>query len=844
MSGDLSAQDTALVYVIDTRNEIGSGLGTYISDSIQEAENAGADAIVFDVDTPGGRVDSAINIIRSIQDTQIPTIAFVNRQAISAGAMISIACNQIVMTSGGTIGDSAPVNIQGQEVGEKAISYIQGTIRATAERENRNPDIAEAMVDKELILVKLTDGQIVKLLPEEYDTLLEEGEEMEILCAQGKLLTLSTQQALEYGFADAQAETLTELLAQYEIVEVSGTKLPLTEGGIAQRQRDLGVSEINRLKTLAGARVTEVEATLADRIVFFITNPLISSLLLSLGVLGILIEIRTPGFGIPGFIGLLCVGLFFGGHMLTKIGAEWAFLLFLIGVGLIVLKVISMRHRKDLLNYVLLFIGCLFMSGDLSAQDTALVYVIDIRNEIGSGLGTYISDSIQEAENAGADAIVFDVDTPGGRVDSAINIIRSIQDTQIPTIAFVNRQAISAGAMISIACNQIVMTSGGTIGDSAPVNIQGQEVGEKAISYIQGTIRATAERENRNPDIAEAMVDKELILVKLTDGQIVKLLPEEYDTLLEEGEEMEILCAQGKLLTLSTQQALEYGFADAQAETLTELLAQYEIVEVSGTKLPLTEGGIAQRQRDLGVSEINRLKTLAGARVTEVEATLADRIVFFITNPLISSLLLSLGVLGILIEIRTPGFGIPGFIGLLCVGLFFGGHMLTKIGAEWAFLLFLIGVGLIVLEVFVIPGFGVAGILGITLMLGSIFFVFDKAYDFQTAIMWLSISVVLTSGLVILAAFLLPDTALFRRFALSTVMDTEMGYHSPGSDDFQGYLGQSGTALTPLRPSGTARIGGNRVDVVTVGNFIAQDSDIKVVEVEGSKVFVEAVEDV
>ena len=484
------------------------------------------------------------------------------------------------------------------------------------------------------------------------------------------------------------------------------------------------------------------------------------------------------------------------------------------------------------------------MSGDLSAQDTALVYVIDIRNEIGSGLGTYISDSIQEAENAGADAIVFDVDTPGGRVDSAINIIRSIQDTQIPTIAFVNRQAISAGAMISIACNQIVMTSGGTIGDSAPVNIQGQEVGEKAISYIQGTIRATAERENRNPDIAEAMVDKELILVKLTDGQIVKLLPEEYDTLLEEGEEMEILCAQGKLLTLSTQQALEYGFADAQAETLTELLAQYKIVEVSGTKLPLTEGGIAQRQRDLGVSEINRLKTLAGARVTEVEATLADRIVFFITNPLISSLLLSLGVLGILIEIRTPGFGIPGFIGLLCVGLFFGGHMLTKIGAEWAFLLFLIGVGLIVLEVFVIPGFGVAGILGITLMLGSIFFVFDKAYDFQTAIMWLSISVVLTSGLVILAAFLLPDTALFRRFALSTVMDTEMGYHSSGSDDFQGYLGQSGTALTPLRPSGTARIGGNRVDVVTVGNFIAQDSDIKVVEVEGSKVFVEAVEDV
>ena len=502
-----------------------------------------------------------------------------------------------------------------------------------------------------------------------------------------------------------------------------------------------------------------------------------------------------------------------------------------------------MRREIVLIGCVLLLIGCLFIRGDLSAQDNALVYVVDIRNEIGSGLGTYIADGIKLAEEANADAIVFDVDTPGGRVDSAVNIIRSIQDTQVPTIAFVNRQAISAGAMISIACNQIVMTSGGTIGDSAPVDIQGQEVGEKAISYIQGTIRATAERENRNPDIAEAMVDKELVLVKLTDGQIIKLLPEEYVSREEAGEEMEILCAQGKLLTLSTKQALEYNFADAQAETLTKLLAQYQIVEVAGINLPLTEEGIERSQREYGFSDVTPLKTLEGARVVNVEATLADRVVFFLTNPLISSLLLSLGLLGIFIEIRTPGFGVPGFLGLLCVGLFFGGHMLTKIGAEWAFLLFLIGVGLIALEIFVIPGFGVAGILGITLMLGSVFFVFDKAYEFQTAVMWLSISVILSAGLVILAFWFLPETQLFRRFALSTVMDAEMGYHSSSPENFQDYIGKSGTALTPLRPSGTARIENKRVDVVTAGDFIPQNSDVKVIEVEGSKVFVEAVEE-
>ncbi len=502
-----------------------------------------------------------------------------------------------------------------------------------------------------------------------------------------------------------------------------------------------------------------------------------------------------------------------------------------------------MRRKIHLLGYVLLLIGFSFVSRDLLAQDTALVYVIDIRNEIGSGLGAYISDGIQLAEEARADAIVFDVDTPGGRVDSAVNIIRAIQETQIPTIAFVNRQAISAGAMISIACNQIVMTSGGTIGDSAPVNIQGQEVGEKAISYIQGTIRATAERENRNPDIAEAMVDKELVLVKLKDGQIIKLLPEEYATREEEGEEMEILCAQGKLLTLSTRQALEYRFADAQAETLTELLAQYQIVDVAGTKMPLTEEAIMQRQREYGFSEVNRLKALTDARITKVRATLADKIVFFITNPFISSLLLSLGLLGIFIEIRSPGFGVPGILGLICVGLFFGGHMLTRIDAGWAFLLFMLGIALIALEVFVIPGFGIAGILGITLMLGSVFFVFDGAYNLRTAVLWLSISVILTSTLIILAAFFLPETQLFQRLALSTVMDTEMGYHSSSSEDFQAYLGQSGTALTPLRPSGTARIADKRVDVVTVGDFIAQDSNVRVVEVEGSKVFVEAIEE-
>ncbi len=507
-----------------------------------------------------------------------------------------------------------------------------------------------------------------------------------------------------------------------------------------------------------------------------------------------------------------------------------------------------MKRARKLKNGVpyhllILTIGCLFINHGAMAADEALVYVIDIRNEIGSGVSSYISQGIRLAEEAEADAIVFDVDTPGGRVDAAVDIIRAIQATQLPTIAFVNRQAISAGAMISAACSQIVMASGGTIGDSAPVNIQGEEAGEKAISYIRGTIRATAERQNRNPDIAEAMVDKEIVLVRLPDGHIVKLLPEEYLEEAETGQQMEILCAQGKLLTMTTLEALEYEFADAQAENLSTLLAQYEIVEIDGVKMALHTEDVTRKQEELGVGQVTRVKPLEDAQVQRYAVTLADSIVFFLTSPLISSVLLSLGMLGIFIEIRTPGFGIPGFLGLLCLGLFFGGHMLNQIEAEWAALAFVIGIALIVLEVFVIPGFGVAGIIGITLMLGSVFFVFKNAYELGTAIQWLSLSVILTCTMAILAAWRLPKTQAFRQFALPTVMTADSGYHSAGSEDFQSYLGQTGIALTPLRPAGSARINNKRVDVITEGDFIARNTTVKVLEVEGAKVFVEALEE-
>jgi len=481
------------------------------------------------------------------------------------------------------------------------------------------------------------------------------------------------------------------------------------------------------------------------------------------------------------------------------------------------------------------------ISEAIALADDALVYVINIRDEIGNGLRVYISNGIQSAEKANADAIIFDVHTPGGAVGAARDIIDAIQRTNLPTIAYVNTEAISAGAMISLACSQIVMKPGGVIGDAAPVTIQGEELGEKAVSYIRGKIRATAEREGRNPDIAAAMVDKELVLVKKKNGEIVALTPDEYNDMKEAGEQMEVISPEGKLLALTTEEALRYNFADGEAETIEKLLAMYQIVEINGVRQALTETAVMQKQTAPGTAKVRVVKSLNGATIQEVYVTVADRFVFFITSPMISALLLSLGVLGLFVELRTPGFGFPGIAGLICLGLFFGGHTLGQIKAEYAALAFIIGVGLLMLEFFVIPGFGITGIAGITLMLGSVFFIFKQAYEFETAIFWLSSSVLFTFLLALAAAYTLPKTRTWHQFVLETALDSAVGYHSASREDFHAYLGKTGIAITPLRPAGTIRMGDKRLDVVSVGDFIASETPVRIVDVEGSKIFVEAV---
>ncbi|MBA3949881.1 MAG: nodulation protein NfeD, partial [Acidobacteria bacterium] len=354
------------------------------------------------------------------------------------------------------------------------------------------------------------------------------------------------------------------------------------------------------------------------------------------------------------------------------------------------------------------------------------------------------------------------------------------------TIAFVNPRAISAGALIALATETIVMASGGTIGAAAPVVSGGsgesQPADEKSVSYVRKEFSATAERRGRPPAFAEAMVDVDV--------------------------EIPGVVAKGKLLTLTVSEALSHKVAELRADTLADAL------EAAG---------------------------LPDADVRRASQTWAETLVRFLTNPIVSSLLMTVGLLGILVEIRTPGFAVPGMLGLLSLGLFFWGHWIVQL-AGWEELLVIAG-GMILLglEVFVVPGFGIAGVAGIAAIVIGFGMTLVGA-GATTSVMIGALGRVAVSLLLALASALallsvLPRLPFGRRLVLDTDMRSGEGYASaPESDRLQ--LGHTGTALSPLRPAGVADINGARVDVVSDGSFIEAGSAIEVTRVDGNRIVV------
>ena len=298
---------------------------------------------------------------------------------------------------------------------------------------------------------------------------------------------------------------------------------------------------------------------------------------------------------------------------------------------------------RKCLTAAVLFAGAGGFALEAQAQDAPVVFRVPVTGVVEMGLAPFIERAIREAEGNGVRFVILDIDTPGGRVDSAERIADAISDSAVPVYAFVNRRAFSAGALISLATRGIYMRPGSVIGAATPVDGAGTKASEKIVSAMRSEMRALAEAQGLDPAIAEAMVDESLAIPDVVEA--------------------------GQLLTLTTEEAVRIGYA-SQTTDLASLL------------------------EDLGV---------AGAQVTDVRVNWAERFVRFFSHPAVSPFLLSLGFLGLIIEIKTPTFGLAGLAGLTSLSLFFGSHLILGLAGWEDLLLFGAGILFVAAEVLVIP---------------------------------------------------------------------------------------------------------------------------------------------
>ena len=324
------------------------------------------------------------------------------------------------------------------------------------------------------------------------------------------------------------------------------------------------------------------------------------------------------------------------------------------------------KFKNILFGLVLMFSAIIFAE-DINKK----IYVVPVQDVIDLGIPSLVSRAISLAESNNADMIIFDIDTFGGRVDAATQIKDSISSTNIETIAFINRRAISAGSLISLSCDKIYMTDGATIGATSVVDMSGTKVSEKSQSYMREEMAATAEKSGKNPNIARGMVDEELSFEYLVvDGDSLKV-----DDI--EGRK------EGKLITLTTELALKYGIADGKGETIEELLSSLKIDEYD---------------------------------IITVDENWSENVVRILTNPTVSSLLTTFGTIGVISELYSAGWGIGGTIGIICLTLALGAGYLTQLASSTDILIILLGIILLLVEAVALPGFGIFGITGIIIL--------------------------------------------------------------------------------------------------------------------------------
>lgn len=403
-----------------------------------------------------------------------------------------------------------------------------------------------------------------------------------------------------------------------------------------------------------------------------------------------------------------------------------------------------------------------------------LVYIIPVENEVERGLEAFLERVTKEAMDEGANHIIFEIDTPGGRVDAAGNIANILQNLEIPTTSYIVNEALSAGSYIALNTDSIYMKPYATMGASGVINEDGTAADKKAQSAWLAAMKSAAESTGRDPLYAAAMADPSIDLPEYGAGE-------------------------GEYLTLGPEAAVEVKYAEGIVQNRAELLHELD---------------------------------LTGATIVESEVTIAEEVARFLTNPIVIPILLSIASLGLIVELYSPGFGVPGIMGLLALILFFYGHIIAGFAGMEAIILLLLGIILIVAEFFVASS--ILGLIGIGSVIASLFM---SGASLSHMSMSIAIAfIVAIAAAVILFKWIGMDRGIFRHIVLRDSATNEHGYVS--AENRLDLIGREGKTVTPLRPSGTAVVNGERLDVVSEGGFIDTDTNVKVVKVEGVRIVV------
>jgi membrane-bound serine protease (ClpP class) len=438
-------------------------------------------------------------------------------------------------------------------------------------------------------------------------------------------------------------------------------------------------------------------------------------------------------------------------------------------------------HRIALLFFTLFSIS----SSLLFAQEKQKkVFTFAIDQDIDPGMNRRVKLALEQAEALKVDVILIEMDTYGGAVTDADEIRTRILESKIPVYVFINKDAASAGALISIACDSIFMAPGASIGAATVVNgTDGAAAPDKYQSYMRSMMRSTAEATGRNPQIAEAMVDEKLVVPGISDAQSV--------------------------ITFSVSEAIQNGYCEGEYASLKAIL---------------------------------EAQNLQSAQVIVYEEKTVDTIISFFLNPAVSGILILLIIGGIYFELQTPGIGFPLALAFSAALLYFIPYYLNGLADNWEILAFVIGIILLAVEFFVIPGFGVFGVTGIVLTLGGLVLSMlpNEAFNFDWVSSTQLVEALLTVILAALAAvglvfWLTPkvnEWGAFKHLALATTQDRAQGFTA--SVYSESLLGKIGTVHSRLRPSGKIKLDGEIFDAYSRGDFIDQGEMVEVISTEGT----------